>query len=712
MPLPRPRTRASILHADLDAFYASVEQIDKPSLRGKPVIVGGTGSRGVVATASYEARAFGVHSAMSTVEARARCPKAAVLVPRFAAYRTFSGAVMALLRELSPLVEPLSLDEAFVDLESGDHDDLSDGAVHALAVALKEKVHAATGLTVSVGAGSSKLVAKIASDLDKPDGLLVIPAGQESSVLRPLAVTRLPGVGPATAARLRSIGVTTIADLAGLPESDVVGALGKTHGRGLWLLAHGLDDRAVIAERESKSVSVEDTFDTDIADTARLAMIVDAMSRRVVERLRQARLSGRTISVKVRLHDFTTLTRSATLPDPTDDARAVTRLARQLLSDVDVGGGVRLLGVGVSGLADWTQDDLFGDSGADDEHAGVDDEPPRDGDELPEVEVTPPRDDSYPPGHDVVHEVFGAGWVHGSGSGWVTVRFETRDTPVGKVRSFRIGDPLLAPAPPCALPPNALPPNGVPSASTSVPTMELAAAHAIEVETDDGSLPLYEARPDAPRAAVVVVQEAFGVTGHIADVARRLATAGYHAVAPDLYHRDDVKEVPYDRVDLAKQHMGRLTAEGLRADLDAALKYLADQGFSLAETGIVGFCMGGSVVMVAASERGFGAAVTFYGGGVLTGRFGFPPLVAVAPDLRSPWLGLFGDRDESIPPEQVELLRGEAAKSAVPTSIIRYPEAGHGFHCDARPQNYDEAAAHDGWAKTLDWFGRYLAPRP
>jgi DNA polymerase-4 len=716
VPLPRPRTRASILHADLDAFYASVEQIDKPSLRGKPVIVGGTGSRGVVATASYEARAFGVHSAMSTVEARARCPKAAFLVPRFEAYRAFSGIVMALLRELSPLVEPLSLDEAYVDLEAGDHDDLSDDAVRILAAALKEKVHAATGLTVSVGAGSSKLVAKIASDLDKPDGLLVVPAGQESTVLRSLAVTRLPGVGPATATRLRSIGVTTIADLADLPESDVVGALGKTHGRGLWLLAHGLDDRAVIAERESKSVSVEDTFDTDIADTARLAMIVDAMSRRVMERLRQARLSGRTISVKVRLHDFTTLTRSATLPDPTDDARAVNRLARQLLSDVDVSGGVRLLGVGVSGLADWTQDDLFGDSSADDEHAGVDDEPPPDGDELPGAEVTPPTDDasgsaeprrspvrenSYPPGHDVVHEVFGAGWVHGSGSGWVTVRFETRDTPVGKVRSFRIGDPSLAPAPP----------NSVPAASASVPTMELAAAHTIEVETDDGSLPLYEARPEAPRAAVVVVQEAFGVTGHIADVARRLGTAGYHAVAPDLYHRDDVKEVPYDRVDLAKEHMGRLTAEGLRTDLDATLKYLADQGFSPAETGIVGFCMGGSVVMVAASEHAFGAAVTFYGGGVLTGRFGFPPLVAVAPDLRSPWLGLFGDRDESIPPEQVELLRGEAAKSAVPTSIVRYPEAGHGFHCDARPQNYDEAAAHDGWAKTLDWFGRYLAPR-
>jgi len=448
VPLPRPRASATIVHADLDAFYASVEQIDKPSLRGKPVVVGGIGGRGVVATASYEARAFGIHSAMSTVEARARCPKAAFLVPRFEAYRAFSMIVMGLLHELSPLVEPLSLDEAYVDLEAGDHDDLSDDAVRRLATALKEKVRALTGLTVSVGAGSSKLLAKIASDLDKPDGLLVVPAGQESDVLRSLAVTRLPGVGPATAARLRSIGVSTIAHLADLPESDVVAMLGRSHGRGLWLLAHGLDDRAVIAERESKSVSVEDTFEHDIADAGRLMVTVDAMSRRVVDRLRAARLSGRTISLKVRLHDFTTLTRSATLPAPTDDARAVLRLARQLLSDVDISGGVRLLGVGVSGLADWTQDDLFGASDASVSapvEAAAADSVADTADAADTADDVAP---SYRPGHDVFHDVHGPGWVHGSGSGWVTVRFETRDTSIGKVRSFRVTDGQLRPTPP------------------------------------------------------------------------------------------------------------------------------------------------------------------------------------------------------------------------------------------------------------------------
>ena len=444
VPLPRPRSRATILHADLDAFYASVEQIDKPSLRGKPVVVSGLGLRGVVATASYEARANGVRSAMSTMEARGRCPNAAFLAPRFEAYRAASLVVMELLAELSPLIEPLSLDEAYIDLEAGNHDDLSDDGVRALAAELKRSVHRRTGLTVSVGAGSSKLVAKIASDLGKPDGLVVISAGEEAAMLRPLAVVRLPGVGPATAAKLRAIGVTTIAQLADLSEADAVTALGKSQGRGLWLLAHGFDDRALTLERESKSVSVEDTFEHDIADVPRLMAIVEEMSRRVVERLAATRLSGRTISVKVRLHDFTTLTRSATLPAPTDDPRVVVRLARQLLTEVDVSGGLRLVGVGVSGLADWTQDDLFGELIA----ADPDDDP------TPTVEAnadaTPvgPASLAWVPGRDVVHAAFGHGWVQGSGAGWVTVRFETRDTPPGRVRSFRVGDPDLRPTAP------------------------------------------------------------------------------------------------------------------------------------------------------------------------------------------------------------------------------------------------------------------------
>jgi DNA polymerase-4 len=244
---------------------------------------------------------------------------------------------------------------------------------------------------------------------------------------------------------LRSIGVTTIADLADLPEADVVGALGtgrKSHGRGLWLLAHGLDDRPVVAERESKSVSVEDTFEHDIADLPRLQGIADAMARRVVTRMRRARLSGRTVSVKVRLPDFTTLTRSATLPAPTDDAKTVSRLARQLLGEVDVSAGLRLLGVGVSGLSDWTQGDLFA---SDDETADDGESEQGEPDDEARAAVPPA---SYAPGRDVEHDDFGRGWVQGAGSGWVTVRFETRETGPGKVRSFRVSEPKLRSVPP------------------------------------------------------------------------------------------------------------------------------------------------------------------------------------------------------------------------------------------------------------------------
>jgi DNA polymerase-4 len=445
-PLPAARSRATILHADLDAFYASVEQIDKPSLRGKPVVVSGLGLRGVVATASYEARVHGVRSAMSTMEARGRCPKAAFLAPRFGAYRAASVIVMGKLHELSPLIEPLSLDEAYVDLEAGgDGDrDLSVAGVRQLAERLKESVFAATGLTLSVGIGSSKLVAKIASDLDKPDGLVVVEPGSEDAVLRPLPVGRLPGVGPATAAKLRAIGVATVADLAELPEAEAVRALGNSQGRGLWLLAHGFDDREVTPERESKSVSVEDTFEHDIADVARLTAVVDEMARRVVERLRGAQLSGRTISLKVRLHDFTTLTRSATLPAPTDDVRVVVRIARQLLTEVDVSGGLRLVGVGVSGLADWTQDDLFGELIAADPH----DDPDAGDGVNADTAASDHPDRSWVAGRDVMHSTWGHGWVQGSGAGWVTVRFETRHTPPGRVRSFRIADPDLQAAPP------------------------------------------------------------------------------------------------------------------------------------------------------------------------------------------------------------------------------------------------------------------------
>jgi DNA polymerase-4 len=436
------RAEPTILHVDLDAFFAAVEQRDKPSLRGKPVVVGGIGGRGVVATASYEARTFGVHSAMPTAEARRRCPNAAFLAGRFHAYRETSRVVMELLRSISPLVEPLSLDEAFVDLAAADLADHSVATVSAFARDLKGRVHDVSGgLTGSVGIGTSKFIAKIASDLDKPDGLVVVAPGNERDLLRPMQVTVIPGVGPATAESLRRIGVHTVGELEEISEEELVRVVGRAHGRNLYLLARAEDDRPVVPERETKSVSVEDTYDTDHVDARLLQALVDRQAGKVTERLRKARLSGRTVTLKVRLHDFSTLTRSATLPGPTDDARTVARVARTLLGDVDTSGGVRLLGVGVSGLADWIQDDLFTD-GSDDDADGWSDE------DAASALASLSRRRVWVPGMDVEHDTHGRGWVWGSGRGVVTVRFETADTPPGRVLSLAADDPGLRPVSP------------------------------------------------------------------------------------------------------------------------------------------------------------------------------------------------------------------------------------------------------------------------
>jgi DNA polymerase IV len=448
------RREASILHLDLDAFFAAVEQRDKPSLRGRPVVVGGVGGRGVVATASYEARAYGARSAMSTAEARRRCPSGtAFLGGRFAAYRRTSDVVMALLRELSPLVEPASLDEAYVDLAvtSPTHPghDLSVEGVTELGRQLKARIAAATGgVTGSVGIGTSKLMAKIGSDLQKPDGLVVVPPGGELEVLHPLPVTRLGGVGPATAERLHQIGVKTVADLAARSLTDLVTLAGKAHGAGLYALARAEDDRAVVPDRGVKSVSHEETFERDLTDLDVLGREIDSMAARVGERLRASAYSGRTVTLKMRRYDFTTLTRSQTLPQPTDDARQIASTARRLLADAGARGGLRLLGVGVSGLSVYAQGDLF----AQDVLAGdaepvpdtVSAEDPPEG--VPEVQLPPER--RWWPGQDVRHEELGSGWVWGRGLGRVTVRFEGPLTAPGPVRTLAADDPLLQAADP------------------------------------------------------------------------------------------------------------------------------------------------------------------------------------------------------------------------------------------------------------------------
>ncbi|MFW3170325.1 DNA polymerase IV [Geodermatophilus sp. CPCC 206100] len=439
------RREASILHLDLDAFFAAVEQRDKPSLRGRPVVVGGVGGRGVVATASYEARAYGARSAMSTAEARRRCPAGtAFLGGRFPAYRRTSDVVMELLRELSPLVEPASLDEAYVDLAAGPAgSDLSVAGVTALGARLKERIAAATGgVSGSVGIGSSKLMAKIASDLDKPDGLVVVPPGSELDVLHPLPVTRLGGVGPATAERLHQVGVRTVGDLAARSLTDLVTLAGRAHGSGLYALARAEDDRPVVAEREAKSVSQEETFERDLTDLTVLGREIDAMAGRVAGRLRGSQYSGRTVTLKLRRYDFTTLTRSQTLPQPTDDARVIASIARRLLTEAGTQGGLRLLGVGVSGLSLYAQGDLFA---ADDEPVAEDPATP---DEAEEPAALPPTEVRWWPGQDVRHDELGSGWVWGRGLGRVTVRFEGPRTAPGPVRTLRADDPALHPADP------------------------------------------------------------------------------------------------------------------------------------------------------------------------------------------------------------------------------------------------------------------------
>ncbi|MFF3914550.1 DNA polymerase IV [Streptomyces sp. NPDC001852] len=439
------RNAPTILHLDMDAFYASVEQASKPSLRGKAVVVGGLGPRGVVATASYEARVFGVHSAMPMAQARRLAPNAAYLVPRFTVYRAISEQVMALLRELSPLVEPLSLDEAFVDLEAGGTA-WDEESARLAGIKLRADIRAVTGLTGSVGLAASKMLAKIASEQAKPDGLVVIEPGSERALLAPMPVRTLPGVGPATGDHLRRAGITTVEELAEAGEDELVRLLGKAHGHALYAMALAHDERPVVAEREAKSVSVEDTYDVDIHDRLRIGLEVQRLADRCVGRLRGARLSGRTIVLKVRRYDFSTLTRSETLRGPTDDPAVVREAAARLLDSVDTTGGVRLLGVGVSGLADYTQEDLFAQA-----LPARAAEAPEEAEAEVVVERPEPVERHWRAGQDVRHAEYGHGWVQGSGLGRVTVRFETPQSAPGRVRTFFVEDPALEAADPLPL---------------------------------------------------------------------------------------------------------------------------------------------------------------------------------------------------------------------------------------------------------------------
>jgi DNA polymerase-4 len=337
----------TVLHVDLDAFFASVEQLLDPALAGKPVVVGGLGRRGVVCAASYEARPFGVHSAMPMAIARRRCPDAVFLPVRHEVYERFSREVMDVLASITPLVEQLSIDEAFLDVHGVRR--LHGDAV-SVATVVRRRVKDEVGLAASVGAASTKFLAKIASDLAKPDGLLVVAEGHERELLHPLPVQRLWGVGPKTLARLERLGVRTVGDVARLPVDALVAAVGDAHGRHLHALAHNQDERAIVTERDTKSIGNEETFAYDLTTVEAAARELTRLADRVAARLRHAGVEARTINLKARYGDFTTLTRARTLRTPTALSTVIAATARELLANVDVARGVRLLGVSGSQL--------------------------------------------------------------------------------------------------------------------------------------------------------------------------------------------------------------------------------------------------------------------------------------------------------------------------------------------------------------------------
>jgi DNA polymerase IV len=343
----------------MDAFYASVELLRRPELRGQPVIVGGAGSRGVVAAASYEARAFGIHSAMPSMRAQRLCPHAVFLPGDYAHYAAVSERVMAVFTSFTPLVEPLSLDEAFLDVRGSIR---LHGAPDAIARRIRERIFDEEGLYCSVGVAPNKFLAKLASEAAKPKvargrprpglGVKVVAVGQELAFLHPLPVQALWGVGPATLERLQRLGVATVGDLAAIPVANLRAAIGDSAGRHLHELAHGRDERSVVVEQKPKSIGHEQTYARDHHDRDAVDVELVKLADAVASRLRRAGLSGRTVTVKVRFHDFTTITRRETLPDPVDSGLVIARAAKGLVATLDPSPGVRLLGVSVSGLTD------------------------------------------------------------------------------------------------------------------------------------------------------------------------------------------------------------------------------------------------------------------------------------------------------------------------------------------------------------------------
>jgi DNA polymerase-4 len=349
----------AILHIDMDAFYASVEEQDRPELKGKPLIVGGTSGRGVVAAANYAVRRFGVRSAMPMREALRRCPEAICVHPRMARYKEVSEQVFAIFDEFTPLVEGLSLDEAFLDVTSSQQ---LLGSAESIGAEIRRRIRMQTGLTASVGIAPNKLLAKIASDLNKPDGMCRIGADNVRDILDGLPVEKLFGIGPKTLPAVHAAGIHSVGDLRMAGDDALWRAFGK-HGKSMLARASGLDDRPVVPNREEKSISAEETYATDIRGAAELTVQLLRLADRAATRLRAHDLAAATVSVKIRRGDFATFTRQRAVAPATQDTALVSAIARALLEQwlaEQPNAAVRLLGVGVSGLQKLPQRDLFG----------------------------------------------------------------------------------------------------------------------------------------------------------------------------------------------------------------------------------------------------------------------------------------------------------------------------------------------------------------
>ena len=464
--------RRWVLHTDMDAFFASVEQLTRPTIRDRAVLVGGLGPRGTVAGASYEAREYGARSAMPMSEARRRCPVAVILPPRPRVYRAVSERVFEIVRELSPTMEQVSIDEAF--LEPEELAGAPTSVVEEFAAQLRARIHRELGVPASVGAGSGKQLAKISSELAKPDGARVIDPAEQDELLAELPVRKLWGIGPVTESKLHRIGVQRIGELADLRSGDVTSLLGQAHGTELHRLAHGVDEHPVAERPESKQVGAETTFDTDIREQASLLSEVAGMAEAAHRRLVTSGRAARTVTVKVRDAAFTTISRAETFPSATSDPAALAAAARRLTAiAVPAGTPIRLVGVSYSGLAASEQEALFDnpmdrEAGAGEPDSSVESESAVDPDGTghPENPVAPkstvdPENtvaaESEPAvldgrnwrsGDDVHHADEGHGWVQGAGHGRVTVRFETASTGAGRSRTYATDDERLQPADP------------------------------------------------------------------------------------------------------------------------------------------------------------------------------------------------------------------------------------------------------------------------